>query len=363
MKKRKVNRLMAIIMSSALAAFSLAGCGSQQAGTAAASTEAASTETAASTEAASAENAASTETASTEAASTEAASTEAADDEENYDTGDASLDDSLNADEIGEKEILVVSFGTSYNDSRRETIGAIEKAVAEAYPDWSVRRAFTSDIIINHIKERDGQEIDDLKTALDRAVDNGVKELVVQPTHLMNGLEYTDIETTLAEYSDAFDKIVLGKQLLDTDEDYEAVISAITDATTDYDDGETAIVYMGHGTSADSNSSYAKIQEMLTADGYENYFITTVEASPTPEETLESVKKGEYKKVVLLPLMVVAGDHANNDMAGDDDDSIKSLFTKAGYEVETVIQGLGANEDIQDIYVDHIEDSMESIEE
>ncbi len=363
MKKREVNKLVSVMLSGMLAAAMLAGCGStvSSEGSQAATTEATKEASTESTEAATEK--ASESSGQSEEATSEAASEGKVDEEENYETGDASLDDPLNADDIGEKEILVVSFGTSYNDSRRETIGAVEKAVADANPEWSVRRAFTSNIIIDHVRERDGEEIDDLEAALDRAVKNGVKELVVQPTHLMNGHEYTDIETTLAKYADSFEKIELAKQLLDTDEDFEAVISAITDATTDYDDGETAIVYMGHGTTADSNSSYAKIQEMLTADGYENYFITTVEASPTPEETLEMVKKGDYKKVVLLPLMVVAGDHANNDMAGDDDDSIKSLFEKAGYEVETVIQGLGANEDIQEIYLEHVSDAVEKIEE
>ena len=356
MKRKEVSKLVAVLMACVLGGAVITGCGSSsqtqssQAQSEAAETVAAETESSEVTG----------ETSSVEEAATESTGS---DDEENYETGDASLDDPLNSDNIGEKEILVVSFGTSYNDSRRETIGAIEKAIADAYPDWSVRRAFTSNIIIDHVKERDGEEIDDLETALNRAVDNGVKTLVVQPTHLMNGHEYSDIETSLAEYADSFEKIVLGKQLLDTDDDYEEVISAITDASSDYDDGETAIVYMGHGTSADSNSAYSKIQEMLKADGYDNYYITTVEASPTPEETLESVKSGEYSKVVLLPLMVVAGDHANNDMAGDEDDSIKSLFSRAGYEVETVIRGLGANEDIQEIYLSHVSDAIDSIEE
>ena len=184
---------------------------------------------------------------------------EAADeeDEENYETGDASLDDPGNQDEIGENEILVVSFGTSFNDSRRLTIGAIENAIREAFPDWSVRRAFTSQIIIDHVNKRDGVKIDNVKEALDRAVDNGVKNLVVQPTHLMAGLEYHDLEEEVMSYADAFESITMGENLLAEDGDFEEVAKIITARTAEYDDGETAICFMGHGTEAVSNAAYA----------------------------------------------------------------------------------------------------------
>ena len=273
--------------------------------------------------------------------------------EENYDTGDASLDDPRNGDDIGEKELLVVSFGTSFNDSRRETIGAIEEALQEAFPDWSVRRAFTSQIIIDHVEKRDGEVIDNVGQALDRAVKNGVKTLVVQPTHLMNGLEYTDLENEIAQYADGFEKIVIGKPLLTTDEDFSAVADAIVKATEDYDDGETAICFMGHGTEAESNGVYAKMQDILADKGMKNYYIGTVEAKPDLEDVLAGVAGGSYKKVVLEPLMVVAGDHANNDMAGDEEDSWKTIFENAGYEVECVLEGLGQLEGIQQLLVEH----------
>ena len=186
------------------------------------------------------------------------------DPDENYETGDASLDDPLNQDEIGDTELLVVSFGTSYNDSRRETIGAIEKAMQKAFPDYAVRRGFTSQIIIDHVNKRDGEKIDNVTEALDRAVDNKVKTLVVQPTHLMNGLEYNDLKDELAGYSDSFEKIVLGDPLLTSDDDFQKVMNAIVDATKEYDDGETAICFMGHGTEAESNQVYTKMQETLT---------------------------------------------------------------------------------------------------
>lgn len=297
---------------------------------------------------------------------TEAAgeTTEAAEEaeEEEY-TGDASLDNPRNQDEIGEKELLVVSFGTSFNDNRVATIGAIEEDIEAAFPDYSVRRGFTSQIIIDHVKDRDGEVIDNVTEALDRAVANGVKTLVVQPTHLMNGLEYGDLEAELAEYADAFEQIALGAPLLTSDEDFAAVEAAITEWTADYDDGETAIVFMGHGTEAESNAVYAKLQELLTADGYENYYVGTVEAAPTLDDVVAAVSEKEYKKVVLSPLMIVAGDHANNDMAGDEEGAWKKTFEDAGYEVECLVRGLGENEAIRTLLVEHAQAAASSLAE
>ena len=292
----------------------------------------------------------------TEAGETGDASEE---DEENYETGDAALDDPLNGDDIGENELLVVSFGTSFNDSRRLTIGAIEKDLQQAFPDYSVRRAFTSQIIIDHVKKRDGEVIDNVSEALNRAMDNGVRNLVVQPTHLMHGYEYNDLVDEVDDYADAFDSIVISEPLLNTDEDYNKVIAAITKATAEYDDGKTAVCFMGHGTEASSNSVYAKMQDMIKAAGYDNYYIGTVEATPSLEDVVELVKQGSYEKAVLEPLMVVAGDHANNDMAGDEDDSWKSMFEAAGYETECIIRGLGELEDVRAIYVEHCREAIE----
>lgn len=294
-------------------------------------------------------------------AETTAEETTEAEDEENYDTGDASLDNARNQDDIGENELMVVSFGTSYNDSRRLTVGAIEDAIEKAFPDYSVRRGFTSQIIIDHIKSRDNVAIDNVGEALERAVDNGVKNLVIQPTHLMNGLEYADLVNEVAEYSDAFENVAVGEPLLTSDEDFKAVAEAITKVTAEYDDGETAICFMGHGTEAESNQVYAKMQETLTDAGFKNYYVGTVEAAPSLDDVLAAVQAGEYKKVVLQPLMIVAGDHANNDMAGDEEDSWKTAFETAGYEVTCVVRGLGELKEIQQLFIEHAQAAVDSL--
>ena len=346
----KTRKLLSLLLAAALALALLAGCGGNNSGNAGGGAGQA------------ANNASDTnEPAGNDAGGAEEEDT-ALDPDENYETGDASLDDPRNQDGIGEKELLVVSFGTSYNDSRRLTIGAIEAAMAEAFPDWSVRRAFTSQIIIDHVASRDGVAIDNVTQALDRAVDNGVKTLVVQPTHLMNGLEYEELMSTLAEYSDAFESISVGEPLLTSDEDFQAVMEAIVAATAGYDDGRTAICFMGHGTEHDANGVYAKLQQLLTDSGHANYYIGTVEAEPTLEDLLASVGQGDYSRVVLLPLMVVAGDHANNDMAGDEDGSWKLAFEDAGYQVECVLTGLGEMEAIQDLFAAHAQAAVDALE-
>ena len=284
-----------------------------------------------------------------------------AEDEENYETGDAALDDARNQDGIGEKELLVVSFGTSYNDSRRLTIGGIEAAVAEAFSDYDVRRAFTAQIVIDHVERRDGVHIDNLTEALDRAVANGVKTLVVQPTHLMHGFEYDDVMAELAEYADAFENgIVVGDPLLTSDEDFDRVADILIDLLKDYDDGETALVYMGHGTEHEANAVYAKMQDVFADKGAANYYVGTVEAAPSVDDVLAAIEGKGYKRVVLRDMMVVAGDHANNDMAGDEEDSWKSIFTAAGYDVECVLEGLGQVPAIQQIYVEHAQKAVEA---
>ena len=291
------------------------------------------------------------------------------------DTGDASLDDALNGDEIGEKELLVVSFGTSFNDSRAKDIGAIEKALQAAYPDWSVRRAFTAQIIINHVQARDGEKIDNMKQALDRAVANGVKNLVVQPTHLMHGAEYDELAEAVEQYADKFETVSIAEPLLGEvgsdatviNADKEIVAKAVTAAAVEEAGFEsleaaaaqgTAFVFMGHGTSHTAKISYSQMQTQMNQLGYTNVFIGTVEGEPEEtacEAVIEAVKAAGYTKVILRPLMVVAGDHANNDMAGEDEDSWLSLFTAANAfeNIDCQIAGLGRIPALQDLYVAH----------
>ena len=277
-------------------------------------------------------------------------------------TGCGEKKDSGNTSASSDKEILIVSFGTSYSNSRHVTIGAIEDAIREAYPDYQVRRAFTAQIIIDKLKKEEKIEIDNVKQALDRAVKNGVKTLVVQPTHLMNGLEYNELKKELDKYKDKFDKIALGEPLLTSDDDYKKVIAAITSDTKEYLDGETAICFMGHGTEAKSNKVYSTRHEKLKAAGYNDYFVGTVEAKPSVDDVIAQVKEsGKYKKVILQPLMVVAGDHANNDMAGDEEDSWVTKFKAAGFEVKPVLRGLGQIYDIQKIYLEHVKAAIDSL--
>lgn len=281
--------------------------------------------------------------------------------EENYNTGDASLDNPRNQDDIGNNELLVLSFGTSFNDSRRLTIGAIENDLEATFPDYAVRRGFTANTIIDHIQRRDNVKIDDVDEAMNRAIDNNVKKLVIQPTHLMNGLEYDELVEKVAQYADGFEKIAIGEPLLTSEDDFKRVEQALVDWTREYDDGKTAICFMGHGTEAESNAVYQKMQDLLTADGYDNYFIGTVEASPSFEDILKNVKAGSYDRIILQPMMVVAGDHATNDMASEDEASWKTMFENEGYEVTCLLRGMGENEAIRKIYVDHAQAAIDSL--
>ena len=297
------------------------------------------------------------------------------------DTGDASKDDPRNQDDIGENELLVVSFGTSFNDSRVADIKGIEDALQEANPDWSVRRAFTAQIIINHIQARDGEKIDNMTQALDRAVANGVKNLVVQPTHLMHGAEYDEMCEALEQYKDKFESVAIAEPMLGEvgsdatviNADKEAVAKAITAAAVADSGFEsvdaakeagTAFVFMGHGTAHVAKVTYSQMQAQMQQLGYENVFIGTVEGEPEEtscEAVIEAVKAAGYTNVILRPLMVVAGDHANNDMAGSEDDSWKTMFEAAGFTVDSQIAGLGEIADVQALYVAHTKAAIEAL--
>ena len=299
------------------------------------------------------------------------------------DTGDASKDDPRNQDEIGENELLVVSFGTSFNDSRAEDVKGIEDALAAAYPDWSVRRAFTAQIIINHVQARDSEAIDNMQQALDRAVANGVKNLVVQPTHLMHGAEYDEMTEAIDGYKDKFESVAIAEPMLGEvgddatviNDDKKAVAQAITDEAckvAGFDDMKaaadagTAFVFMGHGTSHTANVTYDQMQTQMDDLGFTNAFIGTVEGEPEDtacDKVIEKVKEAGFKNVILRPLMVVAGDHANNDMAGADEDSWKSQFVASGDfdSVDCQIEGLGRIAAVEDLYVAHTKAAIDSL--
>ena len=296
------------------------------------------------------------------------------------DTGDASKDDPRNQDEIGKKEILVVSFGTSFNDSRVKDIKGIEDAMQKAYPDWSVRRAFTAQIIINHIQARDHEVIDNVEQALERAVKNQVEQLIIQPTHLMHGAEYDELMDTVRSYEEKFASVEVAEPLLGEvgkdatviNEDKEIVATAVVEEAVkeagfadvaSAKEAGTAFVFLGHGTSHNAKVSYSQMQTQMEKLGYENMFIGTVEGEPEEtacEQLIQNISEAGYKKVVLRPLMVVAGDHANNDMAGEDEDSWASMMKKSGKfeSVELQISGLGEIEAIQNLYVEHTKAKM-----
>ena len=297
------------------------------------------------------------------------------------DTGDASKDDPRNQDEIGEKELLVVSFGTSFNDSRVADIKSIEDALQEANPDWSVRRAFTAQIIINHIQARDGEKIDNMEQALERAVANGVKQLVVQPTHLMHGAEYDEMCDAIDKVRDKFESVEIAEPMLGEvgsdaaviNADKEAVAKAVVaaalsesgyESTAAAKEAGVAYVLMGHGTAHVAKVTYSQMAAQMDKLGYENVFIGTVEGEPEDtscEAVIAAVKEAGYTTVVLRPLMVVAGDHANNDMAGADEDSWKTMFEAAGFTVNCQISGLGRIADVQALYVAHTKAAIDAI--
>ena len=299
------------------------------------------------------------------------------------DTGDASKDDPRNGDGIGENEILVVSFGTSFNDSRVADIRSIEDALQEAFPDWAVRRAFTAQIIINHIQARDGERIDNMEQALERAAANGVKNLVLQPTHLMHGAEYDEMMDTLEQYRDKFETIAVAEPLLGEvgndatviNADKEAVAQAVVAEAVKaagYDSREAAeaegvaFVLLGHGTAHVAKVSYSQMQTQMENLNYNNVFIGTVEGEPEEtacEAVIESIQAAGYRTVVLRPLMVVAGDHANNDMAGEDEDSWRSQFIAAGCfdAVTAQIAGLGGIDAVQQLYIAHTQAAIDAM--
>lgn len=259
--------------------------------------------------------------------------------------------------------ILAVSYGTSYNDSRENSIGSIERAIADRFPDYELRRAFTSQIMIGRLRESSGLKIDNIEEALARAATDGIRKLIVQPTHLMKGYEYTKLKETLKDHKDKFEQAVLGEPLLASEEDFKAAAKAVAENTAEYDDGETAVCLVGHGTGAASNSIYGKMQECLAKEGYTNLYVGTVKEKLSLKDIIEKLKvNGGYRKTILIPLMASAGNHAQNDMAGEKKDSWKNILKKEGYEVTCILEGLGQIPAIRDIYVSHVQEAVNRLE-
>ncbi|HEY5525932.1 MAG TPA: sirohydrochlorin cobaltochelatase [Clostridium sp.] len=249
--------------------------------------------------------------------------------------------------------ILVVSFGTSYNNTRERTIDAIEKDIQTTFENHKIFKAFTSTMIIKKLKERDNIYIDTVSEALENIIENNIKNLIIQPTHIINGIENDIMLETCKKYSSHFDSIKIGSPLLTSTKDYEDITASLMKEFSSLKKDE-ALICMGHGTDHHANSTYAALDYMFKDKGYPNVFIGTVEAYPTLNTVKRSLKSLQPRKVILTPLMVVSGDHATNDMASDEEDSWKTFFEKEGYIVECHLKGLGEYPSIRDMYIDHI---------
>jgi sirohydrochlorin cobaltochelatase len=264
------------------------------------------------------------------------------------------------------KAILVVSFGTSYNDNRAKTIGALEAQISEKYPDWEVRRAFTSKMIIKKLAERDGERIDYVTDAMKKLISDGITTVVVQPTHIMNGIEYDDVVRIVSGYRSKFDSISIGEPMLTVEDDYNKVVDAIGSAllteARETAGKKAAVILMGHGTEHYANSAYSQLQLKLILSGHDDVYITTVEGFPNFNDTVYLMKSRWYKDVILFPFMLVAGDHANNDMAGDEEDSLKSILESHGYKVHCVVKGLGEYKEFREIFLSHTKDAIKAFD-
>ena len=253
------------------------------------------------------------------------------------------------------KAIVVVSFGTSHEDTRKKTIEVIEREISEEFGDYDVFRAFTSKIIIKKLREKENLIVPTVKEVMEQLVEGGYTDVIIQPTHIINGIENENMLEDLLLYAKRFSSIRIGKPLLSDTEDYKQLVNCIVEENHVGED--EAILLMGHGTSHHANAVYPAVDYTFRAEGYSNIYMATVEGYPTIEDAMGLMKKSNYKKVLLIPFMIVAGDHAKNDMAGDEEDSWKSILKKAGYEVDCKLQGLGELQVVQDMFVRHIKEA------
>ncbi|MBC2397756.1 sirohydrochlorin cobaltochelatase [Clostridium tetanomorphum] len=261
---------------------------------------------------------------------------------------------------MSKKAILVVSFGTSYHETRKATIEAIENKIKEDFKDYEVRRAFTSGMIINKLKKRDGIFIDNTEEALERLANDGFEDVYVQCLHIMPGEEYDDIKIAVHkyEYKKIFKKLVLGRPLLYRTDDYFKAVEALKNQIPERIE-DHAVVFMGHGSTHHANSSYALFQYVINESGLNNVLIANVEGFPELDVIIPKLKEKNIKEITLMPFMLVAGDHATNDMAGDEEDSWKSILENEGFKVNIYLHGIGENENIQKIFIQHLQDCID----
>ncbi|MBF7097170.1 sirohydrochlorin cobaltochelatase [Alkalibacter mobilis] len=261
---------------------------------------------------------------------------------------------------MSKRGILAVSFGTSYKETREKNIDVLECVIKESYPNYSVRRAFTSKMIINKLKKRDGIHTDTVSEALQRFYDDGFTHIDVVPTHIINGAEYERVVFDCRDSAEKFSKITIGRPLLSSTEDYFEIIDILNDEY-DFDDG-SSVVFMGHGSDHNGNSAYPALNFILNEKGFDNVHIATVEGYPALETVLDKLEKHGCKTVKLAPLMFVAGDHIQEDMLGDDEDSWKNILEKQGYRVRGFVKGLGELPKIRNLYLKHLKDAIEERE-
>ncbi len=251
----------------------------------------------------------------------------------------------------------MVSFGTSYHDTRKKTIDAIEEAISEEFKDYELRRAYTSRIILGILDKRDGIEIDNVTEAMEKLVQEGYEKVLVQPTHVMSGDEYDGMMEDIKPFESDFLNISYGAPLLTGELDYECLVEILAEDTKEYNVPGTEILLMGHGSEHSANVVYRNLAEVFRRKGYENYHVGTVEAKPDYKDMEYEIKQTASRRVILQPLMIVAGDHANNDMAGADEDSWKCRLEAAGYEVICCVKGMGELEGVRQLFVEHARDA------
>lgn len=257
------------------------------------------------------------------------------------------------------KGILVVSFGSTYKETREKNIGGIETLIHHRYPDMKLYRAFTSEIIIKVLKQRDSIEIMDVEQALQQMKKDGITHVYVQPTHIIDGIENHKAYETVQQWKNEFEYIGMAKPLLGDQEDYRKVVEAIWD---NLKEGvkNNALILMGHGSDHKANISYEYLEDAFHKAGHTNVHLATVEAEPTIEDVIMKMEPIEYQRVILMPFMIVAGDHAHNDMAGETDSFCTKLVEK-GYETNVVMKGLGEYKEIRDIFVSHLKHLIEEV--